>query len=148
MSHETIRAWGKKFAQRFAKALRYRRRSVGDKWHLDEVRVTINEAVFWLWPAVDEQVNVLDTLMQSRRNKVAAKKFMKKLLKQSGIAPRVLLTDKLRSYSAAKRELLPRVEHRQHKGLNNRAEASHQPTRLRERRMQGFKSSSQAQGFL
>lgn len=148
VSYETIRAWGKKFGQQFAKALRYRRLSVRDKWHLDEVRVTINGAVFWLWRAVDADGHVLDILMQTQRDKVAAKKFMKKLLKQSGFAPRVLITDKLRSYAAARRELLPRVEHRQHKGLNNRAEASHQLTRLRERRMQRFKSSGQAQRFL
>lgn len=86
--------------------------------------------------------------MQSRRNKAAAKTFFRKLLKRQGFAPRVLITDKLKSYGAAKREILKGVEHRQHKELNNRAENSHQPTRLRERRMGRFKSPGHAQRFL
>jgi putative transposase len=91
---------------------------------------------------------VLDILVQSRRNKKAAKKFFRKLLQGCQYVPRVIITDKLKSYGAAKRELLPSVEHRQHRYLNNRAENSHQPTRQRERRMQGFKSPSHAQHFL
>jgi len=87
-------------------------------------------------------------LMQSRRNKAAAKKFLKKLLKKHLFAPWVLVTDQLKSYAAAKKEILPNVEHRQHKGLNNRAENSHQPTRLREKKMRRFKSPGQAQRFL
>jgi putative transposase len=91
---------------------------------------------------------VLDILVQSRRNAKAAKRLLRKLLKKQGVAPRVMITDKLASYAAAKREVMPGVEHRQHKGLNNRAENSHQPTRRRERIMKRFKSAGQAQRFL
>jgi putative transposase len=97
---------------------------------------------------VDQDGNVLDILVQRRRNKQAAKKFFRKLLKGLTYVPRLIVTDKLKSYGAAKRELLPGVEHRQHRYLNNRAENSHQPTRQRERRMQRFKSPGQAQRFL
>jgi putative transposase len=97
---------------------------------------------------VDQDDNVLDILVQSRRNKHAAKKFFRKLLKGLQYVPRVVITDQLKSYGAAKREILPAVEHRQHRYLNNRAENSHQPTRQRERRMQRFKSPGQAQRFL
>jgi putative transposase len=97
---------------------------------------------------VDQDGNVLDILVQSRRNKQAAKRFFRKLLKRLHYVPRVIITDKLRSYAAAKREILPGVEHRQHKGLNNRAENSHQPTRLREKKMRRFKPVKQAQRFL
>jgi putative transposase len=102
----------------------------------------------YLWRAVDQDGNVLDILVQRRRDKTAAKKFFHKLLKGLMYVPRVIVTDKLRSYSAATQEVLPSVEHRQHRYLNNRAENSHQPTRQRERRMQGFKSPGQAQRFL
>ena len=91
---------------------------------------------------------LLDILVQSQRNKKAAKRFFRKLLRGLQYVPRVIITDKLRSYDAAKREILPEVEHRQHKGLNNRAENSHQPTRLREKKMRRFKSAKQAQRFL
>jgi putative transposase len=109
---------------------------------------TINGARHYLWRAVDQDGHVLDILVQSRRNKKAAKKFFRKLLKGLTYVPRVIITDKLKSYGAAKQELLPGVEHRQHRYLNNRAENSHQPTRQRERRMQGFKSAGHAQRFL
>ena len=102
----------------------------------------------WLWRAVDQHGVVLDILVQSRRNAKAAKRLLRKLLKKQGVAPRVMITDKLASYAAAKREVMPGVEHRQHKGLNNRAENSHQPTRRRERIMKRFKSAGQAQRFL
>ncbi len=102
----------------------------------------------YLWRAVDQEGNVLDILVQRRRDRHAAKKFFRKLLKGLAYVPRVLITDKPKSYGAAKRELLPSVEHRQHRYLNNRAENSHQPVRQRERRMQGFKSSGHAQRFL
>jgi putative transposase len=97
---------------------------------------------------VDQDGNVLDILVQSRRNKQAAKHFFRKLLKELQYVPRVIITDKLRSYGAVKREILPGVEHRQHKGLNNRAENSHQPTRLREKKMWRFTSAKHAQRFL
>uniref|UniRef100_UPI00106ABDDA IS6 family transposase n=1 Tax=Microvirga pakistanensis TaxID=1682650 RepID=UPI00106ABDDA len=102
----------------------------------------------WLWRAVDQHGMVLDILVQSRRNAKAAKRLLRKLLKKQGVAPRVLITDKLASYGAAKREIMPSVEHRQHRRLNNRAENSHRPTRRRERIMKRFKSAGQAQRFL
>jgi putative transposase len=101
----------------------------------------INGKRHYLWRAVDQDGNVLDILVQSRRNKKAAKRFFRKLLKGLQYVPRVIITDKLKSYGAAKREILPGVEHRQHKGINNRAENSHQPTRLREKKMRRFKSA-------
>jgi putative transposase len=148
VSYEAIRKWCRKFGQQYADQLRRRRPRPGDKWHLDEVFLTINKERHYLWRAVDQDGNVLDILVQSRRNKKAAKKFFRKLLKGLTYVPRVVITDKLQSYGAAKRELLPSVEHRQHRYLNNRAENSHQPTRQRERRMQGFKSPGHAQRFL
>jgi len=101
----------------------------------------------WLWRAVDQDGMVLDLLVQSRRDKAAAKRLLRKLLKKQCRAPRVMITDKLASYGAAKREIMPGLEHRQHKGLNNRAENSHQPTRRRERQMKRFKSPRQALDF-
>ena len=102
----------------------------------------------WLWRAVDQDGAVLDVLVQSRRDKQAAKRLLRKLLKKQCRAPRVMITDKLASYNAAKADVMPSVEHRRHKGLNNRAENSHQPTRRRERQMKRFKSAGQAQRFL
>jgi putative transposase len=148
VTYEAIRKWCRKFGQSYANELRHRRPRPGDKWHLDEVFLTINGAQHYLWRAVDQDGYVLDILVQSRRNKQAAKKFFRKLLKRLKYVPRVIITDKLKSYGAAKREILPDVEHRQHRYLNNRAENSHQPTRQRERRMQGFKSPGHAQRFL
>jgi len=148
LTYETIRQWCGTFGQHYAKELRRRRAQTGDKWHLDEVVLTINGKQHYLWRAVDQHGHVLDILVQSRRNKQAAKKFFRKLLKGCQYVPRVLITDKLGSYSAAKKEVLPSVEHRQHKRLNNRAENSHQPTRQRERTMRRFKSAGHAQRFL
>src|SRR5918998_4372324 len=148
LSHEAVRYWCRKFGQAYANALRRRRPRPGDKWHLDEVFLTINKARHYLWRAVGQDGHVLDILVQRRRNTVAAKTFFRKLLKGLTYVPRVMVTDQLKSYEAAKRELLPSVEHRQHRYLNNRAENSHQPTRQRERRMQGFKSPGHAQRFL
>src|ERR671910_2165027 len=148
VSYETIRRWCRKFAQSFANRLRRRRPRPGDRWHLDEVFIGINGVQHYLWRAVDQDGNVLDILVQSRRNKAAAKKFFRRLLKDLAYVPRVVVTDKLASYGAARREVLPSVEHRQHKRLNNRAENSHQPTRERERRMRRFKSPGHAQRFL
>jgi putative transposase len=148
VSHETVRQWALKFGQRFAKQIRRRLPAPGDKWHLDEVAISIAGRKHWLWRAVDQHGVVLDILVQSRRNAKAAKRLLRKLLKKQGMAPRVMITDKLASYAAAKRTVMPSVEHRQHKGLNNRAENSHQPTRRRERIMKRFKSAGQAQRFL
>jgi putative transposase len=148
VSHETIRQWGLKFGRAFAARIRRRRPQAGDTWHLDEMAVKIAGRTHRLWRAVDQQGFVLDVLIQSRRDRKAARRLLRKLLKKQARAPRVLITDKLASYPAAKRELLPGVEHRRHKGLNNRAENSHQPTRRRERQMKRFKSAGQAQRFL
>jgi putative transposase len=148
VTYETIRHWCRKFGQQYANQLRRQWARTGDKWHLDEVFLKINGKLHYLWRAVDQHGNVLDILVQSRRNKQAAKKFFRKLLKGCQYVPRVLITDKLASYGAAKKELLPSVEHRHHKRLNNRAENSHQPTRQRERTMRRFKSAGHAQRFL
>ena len=131
LSYETVRRWCLKFAQRFANGLRRRRPRPGDKWHLDEVFLRIGGKRHYLWRAVDQDGTVLDILVQSRRNAKAAKRFFRKLLKGLRYVPRAIVTDKLPSYGAAKREILPGVEHRQSQYLNNRAENSHQPTRRR-----------------
>jgi putative transposase len=139
---KTVRQWARKFGQQFANQIRRRLPRVGDKWHLDEVVLKIAGVKHWLWRAVDQ------TLVRRRRDKQAAKRPLRKLLKKQMRLPRVMITDKLASYGAAKREVMPGIEHRQHKGLNNRAENSHQPTRRRERQMKQFKSAGQAQRFL
>ena len=131
VSYETVRQWVRKFGQVFANQIRRRLPAAGDKWHLNEVVITIAGVKHWLWRAVDQNGMVLDILVQSRRDTRAAKRLLRKLLKRQCRAPRVLVSDKLASYAAAKREVMPSVEHRQHKRLNNRAENSHQPTRQR-----------------
>jgi putative transposase len=157
VSHETVRKWGLGpkgnaggvyFGRAIANGIRRRRPQGGDKWHLDEMVVTIAGKKHYLWRAVDQDGFVLEALVQSRRDKKAAKRLLRKLLKKQGRAPRVMVTDKLRSYGAAKKEIMPGVEHRQHKGLNNRAENSHQPTRRRERQMKRFKSARHVQRFV
>jgi len=148
LSYEAIREWCRKFGQTYANDLRRRRPRPGDKWHLDEMFIKINGKDHYLWRAVDQDGIVLDILVQSRRNKKAATRFFRKLLKGLQYVPRVIITDKLKSYGAAKAEILPGVEHRRHKGLNNRAENSHQPTRVREKVMRRFKSAGHAQRFL
>jgi len=148
VSYESIREWSLRFGRLFANALKRHRPRAGDKWHLDEVFICICGKLHYLWRAVDQNGVVLDILVQSRRSAKAAKRFFHKLLKGLQYVPRVIVTDKLRSYAAAKREIMPRVEHRQSRYLNNRAEVSHQPTRRRERQMQRFKSARHAQRFL
>ena len=148
VSHESVRQWERKFGQDFANRIRRRLPAAGDKWHLDKVVLKIAGKKHWLWRAVDQDGIVLDILVQSRRDKRAAKRLLRKLLKKQRRSPRVLITDKLASYGAAKGEVMPSVEHRKHRGLNNRAENSHQPTRRRERQMKRFKSAGQAQRFL
>jgi len=112
VSHETVRQWCAKFGQTYANALRRRRARPGDKWHLDEVFITINGKTHCLWRAVDQHGNVLDILVTSRRDARAAMRFFRKLLKGLEYVPRVLVTDKLRSYGAARRRVLRSVEHR------------------------------------
>src|ERR1700733_9317945 len=148
VSYETVRRWWKKFGATFADPRRRRRPRPGDKWHLDEVFIRILGVQHYLWRAVDQDGVVLDILVQPRRDANAATRFFKRLLKGLQYAPRVIVTDKLRSYGVAQRQLLPGVEHRQSRYLNNRAEKSHRPTRRQERQMQRFKSSEQAQNFL
>ena len=148
LTYETVREWCLKFGQTYANGLRRRSPRPGDRWHLDEVFLKINGRLHYLWRAEDQDGDVLDILVQRGRDKKAAKKFFRKLLKGLRYVPRVIITDKLKSYHAAKQEILPSVEHCQDKGQNNRAENSHQPTRLRERVMRRFKSAGHAQRFL
>ena len=146
VSYETVRRWVLKFGPWFARELRRRRpRPPG---HLDEMAVMIAGRRFWLWRAVDDEGEVLDLLVQRWRDKAAAVKLMRKLLKKQGFAPDVLVTDKLRSYGAAKSAMGLSARHEQGLRMNNRAENSHQPTRRRERKMQRFKSAGSAQRFL
>src|SRR4029453_9591270 len=128
VTYEAIRKWCRKFGQDYANQLRRRRARPGDKWHLDEVFLTINGERHYLWRAVDQDDTVLDILVQSRRNKQAAKKFFRLLLTGCTSVPRGLITDKLKSYGAAMREMLPGVAHRQSRYRNNRCEHSHRPT--------------------
>jgi IS1 family transposase len=118
-----VRYWCRKFGQTYANQLRHRRPRPGDKWHLDEVFLTINGQRHYLWRAVDQDGHILDILVQRRRDKQAAKRFFRKLLKGLTYVPRVIITDRLKSYGAALRESLPSVEHRQHWYLNNRSES-------------------------
>lgn len=148
VSYEAIRDWSQKFGGTYAKRLRSRAMRPGDRWHLDEVYLWINGELQYLWRAVDQDGEVLDIIVQPRRNSRAAKKFFRKLLQRLQYVPRAIITDKLGSYAAAKAEVLPDVPHIQDKRANNRAENSHQPTRERERRMRGFKSAGHAQRFL
>ncbi len=147
VSYEAIRLWCIKFGPEYARGLKRRQGRLGDTWHLDEVFVTIQGRRQYLWRAVDQDGDVIDILVQSRRDR-AAKRFFRKLLKGQGSVPRRLVTDKLRSYPAALRSVMPSVIHSTKQYENNRAEVLHQPTRQRERQMRKFKSPGQAQRFL
>ncbi|MGW1902993.1 IS6 family transposase, partial [Streptomyces hirsutus] len=129
VSYETVRRWCAKFGQAYANGLCRRHPRPGDTWHLDEVFIKVSGELKYLWRDVDADGTVLDILVQSRRDKAAAGRFFRRLLKKTRTVPRVMVTDKLRSCGAAHREVMPWVEHRCHQGLNNRAENSHQPTR-------------------
>ena len=148
VSYETVRRRGVKFGPILAKELRRRAPRPGDIWHLDEVRVVVRGRVHWLWRAVDQHGAVLDEILQRRRDKRAARRPLIRLLKRQGWRPRRIVTDRLPSYGAAKREVAPSLEHRAHKGLNNRAENSHVTFRKRERQMQGFRSPGGLQRFV
>jgi len=148
VSYETIRRWTVKFGPLIAHVLRRRQPRPGDVWHLDEGVVKIAGRSYWLWRAVDQHGVVLEEILQSRRDKRAAKRLMLKLIKRWGFLPKRIITDKLRSYGAAKREVAPGLDHWSHKGLNNRAENSHLPFRKRERAMQGFRSPGGLQRFV
>ena len=148
VSYETIRCWAKKFGPQYACRLQRKSPKPTDVWHLDEVVVRIGGKKHWLWRAVDQDGYVLDEIVQGRRNTKAAKRLLVRLVKQQGCLPKRIVTDKLRSYGAARRQVIPAVEHRSHKGLNNRAENSHLPLLKRERVMQGFRSPGGLQRFL
>ncbi|TBA93104.1 IS6 family transposase, partial [Rhizobium ruizarguesonis] len=148
VSYETIRRWCRKFGAAYAKQLRRKKPSRKDIWHLDEVVISIGGRKHWPWRAVDQDGYVLDEIVQTRRDTKAAKRLLVRLLKKQGLSPKRIVTDKLRSYGAAKRDVMSGVEHRSHKGLNNRAENSHVPLRKRERMMQGFRSVGGLQRFI
>ena len=148
VSYETIRQWCQAFGPDYARRLRRRRGRLGDTWYLDELFVTIQGRRQYLWRAVDQDGDVIDILVQPRRNRHAVARFFRTLLKGQGRPPRRLVTDKLRSYAAAHRTVMPSVEHGTRQYANNRAETSHQPTRQRERQMRGFTSVAHAQRFL
>lgn len=148
VSYESIRRWCLRFGPTYANRLRKRSGPAGDQWFVDEVFVRIDGKLRYLYRAVDQDGQVLDILMQTRRNTKAASRFFRRLLKQQGQAPRRLITDKLRSYRPAHRAVMPGTIHDTNQYANNRAELSHEPTRQRERRMRRFKSIGHAQRFL
>src|SRR3954447_7920139 len=148
LSYETIRRWVLKFGPVLARRLRQRRPLPSDRWHLDEMVVRIAGKRMYLWWAVDQEGEILDILVQSRPDKRAAVRLMRKLLKKQGFAPKLAVTDKLPSYGAAFRALGLTCRHEQGRRMNNRAENSHQVVRRRERKMQRFKSAGSAQRFL
>jgi transposase-like protein len=148
VSYETVRRWVLKFGPLIARRLRQRRPQPSKRWHLDEMVVRIASRRMYLWRAVDDEGEILDMLVQRRRDTRAALRLMRKLLKKQGFAPKLLVTDKLRSYSSAFRHLRLTCPHEQGLRKNNRAENSHQVVRRQERKMQRFKSARSAQRFL
>jgi putative transposase len=149
VSYEAIRLWCIRFGPSYARRLRKKSHRFGDHWYLDEIStVTIHGIRMYLWRAVDQDGDLIDVLVQQRKDKRAAKRFFRKMIKHQGVTPNRITTDKLRSYGAAKRDVMPSVVHCQDRYANNRAEVSHQPTRQQERQMRRFKSLKQAQRFL
>jgi putative transposase len=148
ISYESVRCWFLKFGTGYAGKIRRRRPRPDGRWHLDEMFVSVGGRRMYLWRAVDSEGEVLDILVQARRNKKAARKLMRKLLKKHGFSPTKVVTDKLGSYGAAFRNMDLIALHETGQYMNNRAENSHQPVRRRERKMQGFKSLGSAQRFL
>jgi putative transposase len=148
VTYEIVRQWCQKFGPNYARKLKKRQGRLGDIWHIDEVFVTIQGQRQYLWRVVDQDGDTIDILVQRRRNQQAAERFFRRLLKGQGGEPRWLVTDKLRSYDAAHRTMMPTVNHLNHVYANNRAEVSHESTRQRERAMRGFTSPTQAQRFL
>ena len=148
VSYEAIRQWCWKFGPDYARRLKKKQGRLGDTWYLDELFVRINGRQQYLWRALDQDGDVIDILLQSRRDQRAAERFLRRLLRGQGKQPFRIITDKLKSYSAASRTILPGVTHDTQPYANNRAETSHQPTRMRERQMRRFKSPRQAQRFL
>ena len=148
VSYETIRLWCIKFGPKYSRRLKRKHQGFGDTFYIDEVFVKINGKQHYLWRAVDQDGEVVDVFLQSRRDGNAAKRFFRRLLRSHGGEPRKIVTDKLRSYGVAHRELIPEAIHDTSQYANNRAEQSHEPTRVRERGMRRFKSVGQAQRFL
>ncbi len=148
ISSEAIRLWCRTFGPTFAAGLRRRRARAADTWHVDEVQRKIKGTKHWWWRAVDRDGVVLDIVVQERRDQHAAERFLRRVLAGEEHEPRVVVTDKLASYPPALKRVLPSVDHRRHKGLNNRAEHSHRPVRKRERVLQRCKSPDHAQRFL
>ncbi len=148
VSYESVRLWCNKFGPKYARRLKRRHQGFGDTFFIDEVFVKIGGIQHYLWRAVDQDGEVIDVFLQSRRDGKAAKRFFRRLLKTHRSEPRKIVTDKLRSYGVAQRELIPDTLHDTSQYANNRAELSHQPTRVRERGMRRFKSTQQAQRFL
>jgi putative transposase len=148
VTYESIRQWCMKFGPEYARKLKQRRGPLGDIWHLDEVFIKIRGKLHYLWRAVDQDGEVIDILVQNKRDKRAAKRFFRMLLNGQQSVPWKIVTDKLKSYSAAIRELMPSVVHCKDEHANNRAEVSHQRSRQQERQMRRFKSPGQAQRFL
>ena len=148
VSHESIRLWCIKFGAKYASRLKRRHQGYGDTFHIDEVFVKIGGKQHYLWRAVDQDGEVVDVYLQARRDGAAAKRFFKRLVPSHGGEPRKIVTDKLRSYGVARREVIPEAIHVNDQYANNRVEQSHEPTRVRERGMRKFKSARQAQRFL
>ena len=148
VTRESIRLWCIKFGALYARRLKRKHRGYGDTFYIDEVFVKINGKQHYLWRAVDQDGEVVDVLLQAKRDEAAAKRFFRRLLRSHGGEPRKIVTDKLRSYGVAHRELTPEVIHSTKQYENNRAEQSHEATRMRERRMRRFKSMFQAQRFV
>ncbi len=148
VSYESIRLWCIKFGTRYARRLKQRHGGYGDTLCLDEVFVKIRGVQHFLWRAVDQDGEVVDVYLQARRDGAAAKRFFKRIMRSCGSEPRNIVTDKLRSYGVAQRELMPDVIHNTARYANNRAEQSHEPTRVRERGKRSFKSPKHARRFL
>jgi putative transposase len=148
VSYESVRLWCNKFGTEYTKRLKRRHQGFGDTFYIDEVFVRIGGQQQYLWRAVDQDGEVVDVFLQVRRDGAAAKRFFRRLLNNYQGEPRKIVTDKLRSYGVAHRELIPETLHDTAQYANNRAELSHQPTRVRERGMRRFKSTRQAQRFL
>jgi putative transposase len=148
VSYETIRLWCIKFGAKYSKRLKRRHRGFGDTFYIDEVFVKINGKQHYLWRAVDQDGEVVDVFLQAKRDGTAAKRFFRRLLRSNGGEPRKIVTDKLRSYPLAHREVIPEAIHVTDRYANNRAEQSHEMTRVRERGMRRFKSVGQAQQFV
>src|SRR4029450_3417335 len=148
ISYETVRRWVLKFGPSIARRLRQRRPRPSDRWRLDEMVVRIAGKRMYLWRAVDHEGEVLDLLVQRRRDSRAALRLVRKLLKKDGFAPELVVTDKLRSYAAAFRRLRLICPHEQGLRKNNRAENSHQAARRRERKLQRFKAARSPQRSL